>query len=122
MQNFLFQTTIYRFSFFIGLDEPVQSRKRKPPTRFEHSYGSDANFRSNYRQTYFEALDSTITTISDRFDQDGTSIYFKIVSLLSSVVLGSDPVIPEELSTLYDKDINWDLLATQLKLNFLNDF
>ena len=40
----------------------------------------------------------------------------KLVSLIKSVVSSSNLVTPEELITLYNRDINWCLLPTQLKL------
>ena len=114
MHSLLFQTNFYHL-YSVGIDEPEVLKRKKPRDRSDDRHDSVATFGLNYRQIYDEALDVTITTISDRFEEDGTTVNFKLISLLKSVVSSSNPVIPKKVVTVYDKDINWGLLATQLK-------
>ena len=71
---------------------------KEKTARFGDSHGSVASFGFNKLQIYYEALDCTITT--------DTTAYFKLVSVVKSVVSNSNCVTPEELITWYDKDIN----------------
>ena len=57
---------------------PTLPRKRKAPQRFE--VGSGEGYHSStveeyYMQYYYEAIDSAIFTIENRFDQPGYIMY-----------------------------------------------
>ena len=63
----------------------MEPGKRKPPARFNDSHGSEVNSGNNKCQIYYEALDSTITTTSAQFDQDGTTWLGTYVTFSSHV-------------------------------------
>ena len=72
---------------------PTLPRKRKAPQRFE--VGSGEGYHSStveeyYMQHYYEALDSAISTIENRFDQPGYIMYCNLESLLIKAACQQD--------------------------------
>ena len=69
--------------------EPSLPRKRKRPTRYEVG-NAEAEFHETvegqYRQIYYQAVDTIVGTIRDRFDQDGYKTYLNLENLLLKAI------------------------------------
>lgn len=104
-----------------GIEEPALPRKRKAPKRIEvgSSEGvSPSSPENHYKMIYFEALDTVIACVKNRFNQEGFQMYHKLEHLL----MGKDEQnkISHEVCTFYSNDLNKDLLLTQLHLFHTN--
>ena len=69
----------------LNIEEPVLPRKRRAPHHLE--VGTSASIvpatpEDKYRSIYFEALDTVVTCISNRFEQEGYQMYRKLELLL----------------------------------------
>lgn len=65
--------------------EPALPRKKKAPRRIEIGEGTgdfQTTVADHYRAIYFEAMDSVIQCIDDRFDQPGHKMYSGLGTLL----------------------------------------
>lgn len=72
-ENFLlFWKSIKQKASNLNINEPLLPRQRKRPRRYDDG-ASEGEFLQSvedlYRHTYFEALDLTVCTINERFDQ-----------------------------------------------------
>ena len=102
----------------LDVDEPQLPRKRKVPRKLDEG-SAPADFPTDckpyYRQSYFEALDLTISTIQDRFDQPDFGIYHSLEQLLLHTIRG------ESTQEMYDfvcKFYNSDFDCQRLQLHF----
>ena len=59
------------------IDHPELSRPRKVHRRLDKSSNAffHAEAKDNYRQLYYEVLDSVISGLSDRFEPDATAVH-----------------------------------------------
>ena len=81
-----------------GVDEPSLPRKRIAPKRFDgnNSTGSSPGTpQEHYRAIYFEALDTVIACIKERFEQES---YSKLEQL---IIKGDQGIESDELFILY---------------------
>ena len=69
--------------------EPSLPRKHKRPPRYEVG-NAEAEFHETvgdqYRQIYYQAIDTIVGTIRDRFDQDGYKTYSDLENLLLKAI------------------------------------
>ncbi len=104
----------------LDVGEAQVPRKRKVPKRYEQGSG-EAEFHDSakglYRQTYFEALDLAVSTITDRFEQPGFRVYSKIEQLLFKACTGEE--YKSELDFVcefYGEDLTRGNLESQLQV------
>ena len=59
------------------IDDPQSSRLRKILRRLDESSNTffHAEAKDNYRQLYYEVLDSVVSGLSDRFEPDATAVH-----------------------------------------------
>ena len=94
--------------------EPQLPRQRKRPRRYEEGE-ADSEFHTDpkayFRQLYYEAVDLTVSSIKDRFQQPGYEVYSKLEQLLLKSCQGQD--VTTELDFLckfYKDDIQPEVL------------
>ena len=68
------------------------------------------------RQEYFNSLEVTAATITDRFSQESINVYSALASLLKQAIKGRTCIIDDRLTELYTGDFDFTQLATQLSL------
>ena len=102
------------------VNDPVLPRKRKVPQRYDDG-SAPPEFHSTpkdfYRQTYYEALDLIVQSISDRFNQPGYKTYCCLEALILKAIKKED--FSEELDTIldvYGSDLNASNLKQQLEI------
>ena len=103
----------------VGTEPPALPRKRKAPSRYE--IGSGEGFHSvtvedYYRLQYYEALDATIFSIKNRFDQPGYKMYKNLESTLVGAANGQ--MFGEwldSITTFYKDDFDRSVLSAQLQ-------
>ena len=68
------------------IEDPVPSRKRKAPIRFELGQQESHHFpqtaKEHYKQIYFEAIGFATTAVTSRFDQKDFKVYMNLQELL----------------------------------------
>ena len=104
----------------LDVEEPTLPRRRKTPRRFDAGnaaaeYPSTA--KDMYRQVYYEALDLSVTSITDRFDQPGFKVYSNVEQLLFKACTGDN--YQKELDavcTFYKGDLEQHELLAQLEV------
>ena len=101
----------------LNIEEPVLPRKRRAPHHLE--VGTSAGIvpatpEDKYRSIYFEALDTAVTCISDRFEQEGYQMYRKLELLL--IRRDHD----NKVLKFYGDDFKKDALLAQLDLFHVN--
>jgi hypothetical protein len=76
----------------LGVDEAALPRQRKLPKRYDDGAPGfhNVSVEQLYRTAYFEAIDLSITSIRDRFDQPGYTAYRKLEDLLLKACEGAD--------------------------------
>ena len=104
---------------FPGVSSPVLARHKKVSKRLEvGDTASEQQFSSvedHYRAIYFEAIDTVIGTIKNRFDQEGFQMLQKLEAVLFSG--DSDSCNLSEIVQFYASDFrSVDVLGTQLTL------
>lgn len=110
----------------LGINKPENSdlpRKRKQPRNLEDygGYGQSEPHHSKtveafYRVQYFNAIDTVISTIKERFDQPDYQIYVNLEKTLVNGAMGKD--IDETMSFLekhYTKNFDFPQLKIQLE-------
>ena len=99
----------------LDVEEPTLHRRRKVPRRYEVGNStpttSEVSPEDHYRATYFEALDTVVAQITDRFEQDGYHMYMKFEKFLAGK-LDSDE--SDEVFEFYSDDFVKDDLLAQL--------
>lgn len=104
-----------------GLEKARVPRPRKQPVRYEYDSSKissthvDASVYDKYKREYFAALDITISTITDRFNQAGTVTYSSMVNIIRQTIKGEPVIIPQNLIDTYD-EIDWESLKTELAI------
>ena len=104
----------------LDVEEPTLPRRRKTPRRFDDGNAA-AEYpntdKDMYRQVYYEALDLSVTSITDRFDQPGFRVYSNVEQLFFKVCTGD--VYQNELDavcTFYKGDLEQRELSAQLEV------
>ena len=99
--------------------EPSLPRKRKRPPRYEVG-NAEAEFHetveNQYRQIYYQAIDTIVGTIRDCFDQDGYKSYLDLENLLLKTI-GNESFEQkfDFVTNFYGADLNTANLRTQLE-------
>lgn len=102
----------------LGLDEPSLPRKRKTPARFQIGDGAchvPSSPKDDYRRIYFEALDLAVTSIQERFNQEGFKMLCNVEELLLKSCTGED--IEDRIGVIcrfFGDDFQEDALVAQL--------
>jgi len=98
----------------LNIQEPKLSRKRKVPSHYEigstRATDSAITPQDHYRVIYFEAFDTVIARITDRFEQEGYQMYSKLEKLL---IKKQDEDL-NEVFEFYGNDFEKDTLLAQL--------
>jgi len=82
MRSFkLFFGLVERFHESTGTEKPTPPRKRKAPNWSGKGYHAQSTEDHNHL-IYFKALDYTISSIKNRFDQPGFQVYKNLEELL----------------------------------------
>ena len=104
----------------LNTDQPTLARKRKTPKRFEVGEGDgyhSPTVQDYFRMIYYEALDLTVSSIQERFNQPGYAIYSNLESLLLKAAKQEDYSCElKEVLSFYKGDFNDKDLATQLEV------
>lgn len=101
------------------VEEPQLPRRHKTPRRYEEG-SSEGSFHTTveglYRQSYFEVIDFAVSSITDRFDQDGFRVYSNVEQLLFKASSGQN--YENEFSVVCDfyEDLDKEELESQLKV------
>ena len=101
------------------VDEPQLPRRRRLPTRYDDGLASHEFHDSPmhyYRQLYYEAIDTMVSCLKDRFEQPGYQTYSNLEQILIKACQGKELV--EELDFIcnfYKEDLQKDLLRVQLQ-------
>ena len=113
------------------IDEPILPRKRRRPARYEDGEEGyqPQNAKDIYKVIYFQAYDYVINAISERFDQPDYKMYATMRNILfmsmggknveeqmDEVVFNARDGSQVSFRSLYNDDINIDLLIHQLQL------
>ena len=114
-----YETTLSKKQrFHADVGEPEVPRKRKAPARFEEGTGAPSFPKTPedlYRRVYFEALDSIIAAIEERFEQPGFSAYMHLEDLLLRHLRSEDTSAQiDYIKENYLEDINVPQLLSQL--------
>ena len=104
----------------VDVEEPQLPRRRRAPARL-HTGTAAPYFPSTleevYRPVYYNAVDSIIAGISDRFDQPGLRQYQHLEQLLLKGASGSDFTAEKDaVAELWGDELNMDLLESQLHI------
>ena len=106
-----------------GVNDPKLPRTKKAPKKIEECIGGRSapeyhnDEVSYYRQIYFDALDYTINSIKDRFEQPDYQIYVNLENLLLKAVYEED--FEHEfiqVVTFYKGDFNANRLWLHLQI------
>ena len=95
-------------------------RNRKRPLRYDDSQSEgyfNAEIKSLYRQSYYEAVDLLLSCIEDRFQQPGYEKYKRLESLLFKACISED--IENEIAEVcqfYKDDFDSNILQAQLQV------
>ena len=115
----LFWLKVNRLASEFDIDEPHLPRRRRVPRRLDDGL-SEGDFhddpKSLYRQLYYEAIDLTVNTIQDRFDQPGYRIYNSLETLLLRACKQEDfEDILQKVCKFYKDDFDQEILHTHLQ-------
>ena len=104
----------------VGIDQPTLPRSRRPPLRLDSGIAAVHPFnpKDHYRAVYFEAIDTVVGCIQDRFEQEGYRVYNKLENILINGDQGTDS---DEVFYLYQEDIDhglFNLLLSILHANY----
>lgn len=102
----------------IDVEEPQLPRRRKTPKRYDDGLTS-GDFhdtpKAYYRQLYYEAIDSIVGSLKDRFNQPGYGVYCKSEELLIKASCKEDfKASLDFVCFFYKDDFNSDILCAQL--------
>ena len=106
----------------LDIAEPTLPRKHKAPRRYEVGIGTGVTPSSpedQFKVIYYEALDTVIGCISDRFIQEGYQMYSNLEQLLITEEQPKEEDIDAVLK-FYGSDFEKDKLITQLHLFHAN--
>ena len=99
-------------------DEPVLPRQRQFPRRIDDgaSQHVHASIDAYYRMEYFQAIDTVVGELENRFTQENFLVVRKIEDLLLNSANNKPVPLPEELCSLYHKDIDFEKLKLHLQM------
>ena len=102
----------------IDVEEPQLPRRRKTPKRYDDGL-TIGDFhdtpKAYYRQLYYEAIDSIVSALKDRFDQPGYGVYCKLEELLVKASCKENfKASLDFVCSFYKDDFNSDTLCAQL--------
>ena len=122
--SLFWQSTLQR-SQENGVSEPLLPRRCKAPRRFEigESSGTSAPTtpEQHYKVIYFEALDTIVGCIKNRFEQEGYAIYRQLEDILVTNTSEEDYEDKvRDVTAFYGDDFNEELLKTQPALFHTN--
>lgn len=94
----------------LEIDVAVLPCKQKPPKdhEVESGEGSQTSLPIDlYKSIYFETLDTVMASVTDRFDQEGYTVY-RMYGKLESILLQKDTPIAavDEVLSLYKDDFS----------------
>jgi hypothetical protein len=107
-------------TMYLGIAEPVLPRKRKVPARLE-DFGPgaaahvDQTPADRFRREYFAAVDNSVATVKDRFQQEGTVLYSSLVTIIKNAINGDSQEIPDNVTKLYS-EVDWTALEPELSI------
>lgn len=115
----LFWAKVKKFATEHNIDEPHLPRRRNAPIKYmlgraagEHPEKAE----DDYRRKYYAALDTVITCIKERFEQNDYEMYATLEQLLVKAATGKSCEDEcEKVVSFYRDDINSDLLKVHLK-------
>ena len=104
--------------------EPSLPRKLKRPPRYEVGKAEaefDETVEDQYRQIYYQAINTIVGTIRDLFDQDGYKTYLDLENCLLTAIRNEsfDQKFDFE-ANFYGADLNTGNLQTQLETQKVN--
>lgn len=112
----LFWEKVVKIAESVEIEEPQLPRQRKVPRRLDDgntsSHFHHESPKAYYRQVYYEAIDNTISCLSDRFDQPGYRLYSNLEQLLIKASQQQDFSDPFKAICDFYKD---DLLPKELE-------
>ena len=116
----LFFEAVKKSSERYGTELPTLPRKRKAPIRFEDGTGDGfhpVSVEDHIRLQYYEALDSTIAGIKNRFNQPGYMMYKSVECFLLNAA-NKTPFEEhfKKVMDLYKDDFDSNLLSAQLQV------
>ena len=101
----------------LDICEPTLPRRRKAPKRYEvgtSSGISPTTLEDHYKVIYYETIDTVISCIRNRFEQEGYKMYCKVEQLLLKENLSEEEV--DDVLQFYGSDFHKEKLLTQLCL------
>ena len=101
--------------------EPTLPRYRRPPATVDggsrpHVFSCPRDY---YKQQYFKALDSVMTQLSSRFEQDSMGLLCTVENVLidsANSTCVHQVELPPSILSFYAKDINLEKLLIQLTM------
>ena len=102
----------------LHVSEPTLPRQRKRPRHYEDGDAEayhPAEPKVYYRQIYYQAIDSVISTINDHFNKADYGMYAKLeqILLLAATIINYSAQL-KEVVEFYKDDFNSSELKTQL--------
>lgn len=103
-----------------GVNEPQLPRKRRAPARLEDGQAAPhfpQSVEDHYRPIYFQAIDSIVSAIQERFDQEGLKSYLLLEGLLLRAVAGDE--FEDEaahVEQIWGDDLKMAVLRSQLHI------
>jgi Domain of unknown function (DUF4371)/hAT family C-terminal dimerisation region len=101
-----------------GVGEPKLGRKARPPRRLDDGAAAHhpATCRDKFRKCYYEFLDASVMTITDRFDNPAYDLFEEIESVLSMGAKGMelDLNAVKHICTHFGEDLQQDTLIRQI--------
>ena len=88
----------------IGVEEPRLQRTRNPPKHLEYKSNATQVFSTTeeyFRKNYFQILDTTITSLNDRFESDTMNLLNKFENFILDVKGVTDSHY-EEITDFYN--------------------
>lgn len=120
----LFWQKVVQFSECNNVQEAQKSHPRKFPARYDglSSTHIPASPKEHYQWMYFEAIDTAVGCLRDRFDQAGYTVYHNLEELLIKASLKDNFEVQFKfVREFYEDDLNPDILHSQLVI-FGNHF
>lgn len=99
-------------------DPPVLPRQRQLPRRIDDgaSQHVHVSIEDYYRREYYQAIDTVIGELESRFIQESFLLVRKIETILLDSANGKAVSLPQEICSLYQKDIDFPKLKLHLQM------
>ena len=115
----LFWAKVTKFAEDHEIDGPILPRRRNVPIRYHFGQAPAEHPETpenDYRRKYFEVIDTVITCIKERFDQEDYVMFAKCEQVLLKAVRGQQYEIElGKVCDFYHDDYDKNLLSIQLK-------